>query len=112
MSDQAGLVAWNRNHQVKLIPNLEALLRPSFALKANLYRQLALESIPVLDDFGSHLDGEDSFKTAQRFDLAIISQRIRQAHLLPVEQHTPCLSVSDNARVAQPDHDGQTCRCI
>src|SRR5215467_4573719 len=95
MCDQAGLVAWNCNHQVKLVPDLEALVRPSLAFKANLNRQLALESIPVLNYFRSHLDGEDSFEAAQRFDLAGISQRIHQAHLLSVEQHTPCPGVRD-----------------
>src|SRR5437660_1540343 len=112
MGYQARLVVWHRNHQVKLISDLEALSRSSLALKANFNGHLALEGAPVLNYLRSHLDSNDPFKAAQRFYLASISQRIRQAHLLPVEQHAPCLGVSDDTRVAQPDHEGQACRCI
>src|SRR5713101_2034269 len=112
MGDQARLVVWYRNHQVKLISNLEALLRSSLAFKANFSRQLAIEGPPILNYLRSHLDSNDPFKAAQRFDLASISQRVGQAHLLSVEQYAPCLGVSDNPRIAQPDHQGQACRRI
>src|SRR6266705_602352 len=112
MGDQARLVVWYRNHQVKLISNLEALLRSSLAFKANFNRQLALEGPPVLNYLRSHLDSNDPFKAAQYFDLASISQRVGQAHLLSVEQYASCLGVSDDSRIAQPDHKGQACRCI